>query len=82
MDNRCYCCASKFSLFKKEIGCKSCRRSFCSSCLTFSAVVPRCGNNPQKVCKQCYTDLSSTESKPTADKWSPAENYTKSVYSI
>ncbi|XP_040188885.1 abscission/NoCut checkpoint regulator isoform X2 [Rana temporaria] len=83
MDGRCFSCASKFTIFKKECGCKSCGRAFCAGCLGYTAVLPTYGNAKQKICKKCHESITSgKDQRNSCSKWSPPENYKKRVAAL
>ncbi|KAM3920538.1 abscission/NoCut checkpoint regulator [Leptodactylus fuscus] len=83
MDGRCFGCASKFSIFKKECGCKSCGHSFCGGCLAFTAVLPASSNIKQKVCKKCHDSINNPSApRNNTSKWSPPENYKKRMAAL
>ncbi|NXA36377.1 ANCHR regulator, partial [Eudromia elegans] len=62
-----------------QCGCPGCGRAFCAGCLRRSAVVPRRGSAPQRVCEQCHGSLAGEGSQSSSAKWSPPENYKKRV---
>ncbi|XP_074145401.1 abscission/NoCut checkpoint regulator isoform X2 [Sminthopsis crassicaudata] len=82
MEGRCYGCAVKFTLFRKECGCKSCGRAFCSNCLCFSAAAPRSERAQHKVCRACHEALARGPSEAGGSQWSPPGNYKKRVAAL
>ncbi|XP_034250178.1 abscission/NoCut checkpoint regulator isoform X2 [Thrips palmi] len=58
----CHGCATSFGLWTKDVGCVSCGFSFCNSCLKQKCAVPKLNGKVSKVCQQCFSTLSSSES--------------------
>ena len=81
MSGMCNGCATKFSFFKKEKGCKNCGYSFCKDCLSHKIKIPKLKNEKHEVCKKCY-DILTGKAKPTQAKYSPPENFKKRVAAL
>ena len=82
MSGMCNGCATKFSFFKKEKGCKNCGYSFCKDCLGYKIKVPRLNNEKHEVCKKCY-DISTGKAAPvTQANSSPPENFKKRMAAL
>ncbi|KAF5275213.1 hypothetical protein FQR65_LT04247 [Abscondita terminalis] len=73
----CNHCGTKFNFFHKEIGCPSCRLSFCNKCLKQKIKVPNKGETEQPVCKTCFLNLSSNSGVYPSVKIPPPDAYLK-----
>ncbi|KAM6171570.1 zinc finger FYVE domain-containing protein 26 isoform 1-T1 [Erethizon dorsatum] len=49
------CRKEHFSMFNRRHHCRRCGRLVCSSCSAKKMVVEGCGENPTRVCDQCYS---------------------------
>jgi len=90
----CYACSSKYSFFRKEVGCGNCGFSFCSKCCSQKIGVPKKNNKVLNVCANCFKRLTNendehqsslSERRKTAEEkeiktqMSPPANFLKLV---
>ncbi|PIK47876.1 putative abscission/NoCut checkpoint regulator isoform X3 [Apostichopus japonicus] len=60
MENRCFRCADKFGVFKKEIACRKCGFGFCKKCLPHQVQLSSSQPEPVPVCNKCFQSLHQT----------------------
>ncbi|XP_074650186.1 abscission/NoCut checkpoint regulator-like [Tubulanus polymorphus] len=72
MSGQCFQCASGFSIFRKEHGCKNCGFAFCSKCLKNKLPIPKLNNESHSVCDKCFNILTG-KVKPKPLSYSPPE---------
>eukprot|EP00698_Gefionella_okellyi_P000936 TRINITY_DN10814_c0_g1_i2.p1 TRINITY_DN10814_c0_g1~~TRINITY_DN10814_c0_g1_i2.p1 ORF type:complete len:375 (+),score=43.01 TRINITY_DN10814_c0_g1_i2:292-1416(+) len=61
----CMSCQSKFSVMRRRHHCRNCGNIFCSQCSSRTFACPQVGgglSSPQRVCDDCYSLLSGTDS--------------------
>ncbi|XP_014680815.1 PREDICTED: abscission/NoCut checkpoint regulator-like isoform X2 [Priapulus caudatus] len=78
----CHSCATKFGLFKKELGCPNCGYAFCAKCRTKKAVVPAQGRDTHHVCNKCYDKLMGKAKEDKPMQFDLPENYLKRVEAL
>ncbi|XP_066279340.1 abscission/NoCut checkpoint regulator-like [Branchiostoma lanceolatum] len=76
MSGKCYRCAAKFGLFKKEVGCPRCGFAFCSKCVSKSVVLPG-QQAASNVCNKCHDEVTSEKKKVASGRYSPPANFKK-----
>ncbi|CAF0973189.1 unnamed protein product [Rotaria sp. Silwood1] len=57
--NACMKCNQTFSVTQRKHHCRNCGNIFCDSCSSKTAIVAASSKKPQRVCDQCYKDLTS-----------------------
>ncbi|CAF2987380.1 unnamed protein product [Rotaria sp. Silwood2] len=55
----CMKCKQTFSVTQRKHHCRNCGNIFCDNCSSKTAVVAASSKKPQRVCDQCYKDLTS-----------------------
>ncbi|CAH1264278.1 ZFYVE19 [Branchiostoma lanceolatum] len=65
MSGKCYRCATKFGLFKKEVGCPRCGFAFCSKCVSKAVVLPG-QQTASSVCIKCHDEVTRRLEKHAA----------------
>ncbi|CAF3845484.1 unnamed protein product [Rotaria magnacalcarata] len=57
--NSCLKCKETFSVTQRKHHCRNCGNIFCDSCSSKTAIVAASSKKPQRVCDNCYKDLTS-----------------------
>lgn len=57
--HQCTNCRQTFSLTQRKHHCRSCGNVFCERCSAKNAIIAATSKKPQRVCDQCYKDLTS-----------------------
>jgi len=57
--HECMHCNQTFTLTQRKHHCRSCGNIFCDACSSKTAIVAASSKKPQRVCEQCFKELTS-----------------------